>query len=97
MIRTDAVGAGLMTAAIEVDEVFVDGKLVSSVQFFDDGTAVETVDGVVSTPRPMTDDERARFTPAPESAEERLTVLVDALATATTLAQVRAAAKTAQA
>lgn len=49
---------------------------------------------VVWTPRPWTADELAARTPQP-SADERLEVLVDALAKATTLAQVRAAAQAA--
>lgn len=46
------------------------------------------------TARPFTDDELTARTPTP-SADERLAVLVDALAKATTLAQVRAAAQAA--
>jgi hypothetical protein len=62
---------------------------------FDAGTVTRQVDGKAVSARATTDEDRALFGFPTPSADERLAVLVDALAKATTLAQVRAAAQAA--
>lgn len=78
------------------NESFVNGVCVEAeVIDLDAGTVTFERDGKVVESRPLTPDEATRFAPPPPSADERLEVLVDALAKATTLAQVRAAAQAA--
>lgn len=70
-----------------------DGTVVEEVRWLSDGTVELHEHGRLVESRAQTADEAARFAPPEPSADERLAVLVDALAKATTLAQVRAAAQ----
>lgn len=82
-----------MTVRLALDEESVAGTVVRTVAYYSDGTAVETLNGVAGDPRPQTDAEQARFAYVPP--RDRLEVLLEALAEATTLDEVRAAAQAA--
>jgi len=69
-----------------------DGTVVEEVRWLSDGTVELHEHGKLVESRAQTAAEAARFAPPEPSADERLTVLVDALAKATSLAQIRAAA-----
>lgn len=87
---------------LALDEETVDGQVVREVAWFDDGTVQVFESGVLVESRRQTEVEAARFTPVPQTDTDRLAALeaqnadlLAALAKATTLAQVRAAAQAA--
>lgn len=83
-----------MSAVLRIDTTQdLDGNLLAEVRWLDNGTVEFHEAGKLVEARPQTADEAAMFAPAPLTAEERLAVLVDALAKVTNIAQVRAAAE----
>ena len=85
---------------LALDEETVDGQVVREVAWFDDGTVEVFESGVLVESRQQTEVEAARFAPPiDQSADERVAALeaqnaalIAALAKATSLAQIRAAA-----
>lgn len=85
---------------LALDEETADGRVVREVAWFDDGTVEVFESGVLVESRQQTEVEAARFAPPiDQSADERVAALeaqnaalIAALAKATSLAQIRAAA-----
>ena len=77
-----------------IESLIIENDVVVAVDLIDldAGTVTRKVDGKTVSTRPVTDDDRILFGPPQPSADERLAALLAALAKATTLAQVRAAA-----
>ena len=87
---------------LALDEETVDGQVARQVAWLDDGTVEFYEHGELVESRQQTEVEAARFAPDPQTDVDRLAALeaqnaalVAALAKATTLAQVRAAAQAA--
>lgn len=70
----------------------LDGTVLSEARWLADGTVELYEAGALVESRRQTAEEAERFAPKPLSAEERLEALAGSLATARTLAEVRAAA-----
>ncbi len=49
-----------MATKVASDDTYADGVLVASVELYDDGTAVEVVDGKAGAPRPCSESEAGR-------------------------------------
>lgn len=88
-----------MADLLASDDTWRDGTLIQATRFYADGTVTVEENGKVVESRRQTDEEAARFAPAPPSDADRVAALeaqnaalLAALSKATTLAQIRAAA-----
>lgn len=83
-----------MASPVSVDTTqTLDGTITAEVRWMDDGTVEVHEGGKLIERRRQTGEEAARLLPPPRTDTERLDALVDALASVSSMAEVRAAAR----